>query len=57
MIPSTMRPWWISLLVDPNQDWFHSYGQRCSLTYPRPLFDDRTSGLSNFLNDVESHHP
>ncbi len=23
MIPSTMRPWWISLLIDPNQDWFH----------------------------------
>jgi hypothetical protein len=57
MIPSTMRPWWISLLIDPNQDWFHSYGQQCSLIYPRPLFDDRTSGLSNFLNDVESHHP
>ena len=31
MIPSTMRPWWISVLIDPNQDWFHSYGQQISL--------------------------
>jgi hypothetical protein len=57
MIPSTMRPWWIHSLTETNQDWCHAYQGQISLTSPRPLFDNRTFGLTNFLKDVGSGHP
>ena len=57
MIPSTMRPWWIHSLTESGQDWCHAYHRQISLTSPRPLFDDRTSGMTNFLKDVGSGHP
>ena len=58
MIPSTMRPWWIQSITKPDQEWTHAYPVgRITLTSPRPLFDDRTLGLTNFLNDVESCNP
>ncbi len=59
MIPSTMRPWWIQSLTEiaSDLDWYHAYRGQITLTSPRPLFDDRTFGLTNFLKDVESGHP
>ncbi len=57
MIPSTMRPWWIHSLTETEQDWCHAYHRQISLTSPRPLFDDRTFGMTNFLKDVGSGHP
>jgi hypothetical protein len=57
MIPSTMHPWWIHSLTETEQDWCHAYRRQISLTYPRPLFDDRTLGMTNFLKDVGSGHP
>jgi hypothetical protein len=47
MIPSTMPPWWIHSLTETEQDWCHAYCGQISLTSPRPLFDDRTFGLTN----------
>ena len=57
MIPTTMRPWWFDSLTDSNQEWSHSYELQITLSYLRPLFDNHTSGLTIFLNDVESCHP
>ena len=57
MIPSTMRPWWIHSLTESGQDWCHAYHRQISLTSPRPLFDNRTSGMTNFVKDVGSGHP
>jgi hypothetical protein len=59
MIPSTMHPWWIQSLTEiaSDLDWYHAHQGQITLTSPRPLFDDRTFGLTNFLNDVESGHP
>jgi hypothetical protein len=58
MIPSTMRPWWIHSLTETDQDWCQFYrGHIISLALPRPLFDDRTLGMTNFLMDVGSGHP
>ena len=57
MIPTTMHPWWFGSLTDSNQEWSHSYARKITLTFPRPLFEDHTSGLTIFLDDVESRHP
>jgi hypothetical protein len=59
MIPSTMHPWWIQSLTETasDQDWCHAYQGKITSTSPRPLFDDRTFGLTNFLKIVESGHP
>ena len=57
MIPTTMRPWWFDSLTDSSQEWSHSYARQISLTFLRPTFDDRTSGLTIFLDDLESRHP
>jgi len=57
MIPSTMRPWWIHSLTETDQDWCQFYRGHISLALPRPLFDDRTLGMTNFLMDVGSGHP
>jgi hypothetical protein len=57
MIPSTMRPWWIHSFSETEQDWCHAYRRQISLTSPRPLFEDRTFGRTNFLKDVGSGHP
>jgi hypothetical protein len=59
MIPSTMHPWWIQSLTEiaSDLDWYHAYQGQITLTSPRPLFDDCTFGLTNFLKDVESGHP
>ena len=57
MIPSTMCPWWIHSLTETDQDWCQFYrGHILSLALPRPLFDDRTLGMTNFLMDVGSGH-
>ena len=57
MIPTTMRPWWFDSLTDSNQEWSHSYARQITLTLLRPLFGNRTSSLTIFLDDVESCHP
>ena len=59
MIPSTMCPWWIHSLTETDQDWCQFYRGHISLALPRPLFDDRILGMTNFLKDVGvgSGHP
>jgi len=52
-----MRPWWIHSLTKTDEDWCQIYRGHVSLALPRPLFDDRTFGMTNFLKDVGSGHP
>ncbi len=57
MILTTIRPWWISVITNPCQQWSDLHGQHISLFHPWPKFDEPASGLTIFLNDVESGHP
>jgi hypothetical protein len=57
MIPTTMHSWWFSSLTKPVQRWSSQYVQQISLSHPPPIFDNRTTGPTAFLNDVESCNP